>query len=227
MAVIHPSSSYLLKTCQELLEAEKHACCFLCKWESSGVGEWVPQVRLSHENDFKRMPDTTSPGLLRLFFCLTTLFPPQVSLVQLWTPWECFSNQICFDKCGMDALWHKEMSLKEKMKFAHVPLQPGLSSELLDSEDNSPCLSVFEAMCSSSEWVCFWPWCRLWDANLVEWGSDWTLLLNCPWSCFILVCSSRKRRGIRLRQPSTNQREREIDFYFSSGNWLTEVSPRL
>lgn len=37
-----------------------------------------------------------------------------------------------------------EMSLKEKMKFAHVPLQPGLSSELLDGEDNSPYFSVFE-----------------------------------------------------------------------------------
>lgn len=37
-----------------------------------------------------------------------------------------------------------EMSLKEKMKFAHIPLQPGFSSELLDSEDNSPYFSVLE-----------------------------------------------------------------------------------
>lgn len=141
MAVIHPPSSYPAKTCQEWLEAEKYACCFLCKWRGNGCHRLCCHT---HTKDFKWMPETNSPGPLSLFFCLTTLYPPSGVLDAPPNILRMIFKPNTFQQVWNGCLCEIEMSLKEKMKFAHVPLQPGLSSELLDSEDNSPYFSVFE-----------------------------------------------------------------------------------
>lgn len=62
--------------------------------ERKGVGDQAPRVTLSHTKDFQQIPGTNPPGPLSLFFCLTILFPLQTSLMQLWTSWEWFSNQV-------------------------------------------------------------------------------------------------------------------------------------
>lgn len=87
--------------------------------------------------DIKWMPETNSPGLLRLFL-LNCFVPPSGVLDAILSILSMGSKPNTFQQVWNGCLCELEMSLKD------VPLQPGLSSELLDSEDNSPCVSVFE-----------------------------------------------------------------------------------